>query len=90
MAIIDPRITPLIETLIALGADFIALEILIAIQRGMVDEDSEDQLREAREAVGLFRQGNQPAGFMPAGEANVRHLNGEEQIEFAAEYVIER
>lgn len=90
MATIDPRIAPLVETLIASGADFIALEILIAIQRGMVDEDSEDELREAREAVGHFRQGNQPAGFKPAGEAKVRHLNGEEQIEFATQYVIER
>jgi hypothetical protein len=90
MATIDPRITPLVETLISAGADFIALEILIAIQRGMVDEDTEDELREVREAVGHFRQGNQPAEFKSSGETKVRHLNGEEQIEFAAEYVIER
>lgn len=90
MATIDPRITPLVETLIASGADLIAVELLIAIQRGLVEEDSEDELRQAREAVGHFREGNHQREFRPTREAKVRHLTGEEQIEFAAEYVVER
>ena len=90
MATIDPRLTPLVETLIASGADSIAVEVLIAIQRGLVEEDSEDELRQAREAVGNFREGSQQREFRPTREAKVRHLTGEEQIEFAADYVIER
>ncbi len=89
MATIDARITPLIETLIASGADSIALEILSEIRRGRVDEDTEEELREAREAIGHFRKGERPPEFVPR-EPKVRHLNGEEQIEFASEYAIER
>src|ERR1039457_797653 len=89
MATIDSRITPLVETLIASGADSIALEILSEIQRGRVNEDTEEELKEAREAIGHFREGKQPQEFVPR-ESEVRHLSGEEQIEFAAEYVIER
>jgi hypothetical protein len=88
MATIDSRITPLVETLIASGADSIALEILLEIRRGRVDEDTEEELREAREAIGHFRKGERPPEFVPR-EPEVRHLNGEEQIEFAAEYAIE-
>jgi CHASE2 domain-containing sensor protein len=89
MATIDSRITPLVETLIASGADSIALEILSEIRRGRVDEDTEEELREAREAIGHFREGKRPPEFVPR-EPEVRHLSGEEQIEFAAEYAIER
>jgi hypothetical protein len=89
MATIDLRITPLVETLIASGADLIALEILSEIWRGRVDEDTEEELREAREAIGHFRKGERPPAFIPR-EPKVRHLSGEEQIAFAAEYAIER
>jgi hypothetical protein len=89
MASIDSRITPLIETLIASGADPIALEILSEIRRGRVDEDTEEELREAREAIGHFRDGKRPPEFVPR-EPEVRHLSGEKQIQFAADYTIER
>lgn len=90
MANIDVRLTPLVETLIASGADSIAIEVLIAIQRGLVEEDSADELREAREAIGHSREGNQQREYPPTREAKVHHLTGDEQIEFAADYVIER
>lgn len=89
MATIDPRITPLVETLIVSGADSIALEILSEIRRGQIDEDTEEELREAREAIGHFREGKHPPEFLPR-EPKARHLSGEEQIEFAAEHVIKR
>jgi hypothetical protein len=89
MATIDSRITPLVETLIASGADSIALEILSEIQRGRVNEDTEEELKEARAAIGHFREGKRSPEFAPR-EPEVRHLSGEEQIEFAAEYAIER
>lgn len=90
MGSIDARLTPLIETLITSGADAIAVELLIAIQQGWVEEDSADELRQAREAVGHFRDGNQQKEFPHTREPKVHHLTGDEQIEFAAEYVIER
>jgi len=89
MATIDSRTTPLVETLIASGADSIALEILSEIRRGSVDEDTEEELREAREAIDHFREGNRPPEFVQRNP-EVRHLSGEEQIGFAAEYTIER
>jgi hypothetical protein len=89
MAAIDSRITPLVETLIASGADSLALEILTQIRKGRVEEHSEEELREAREAIGSFRKGKRAPEFVTR-EPQVRHLTGEEQIEFAAEYAIER
>jgi hypothetical protein len=58
MATIDSRITPLVETLITSGADSIALEIVSEIRRGRVNEDTEEELREAREAIGRSRRLN--------------------------------
>lgn len=91
MATVDPRLTPLIETLIVSGADWLAVEILSEIRMGRVDEQSEEQLREAREAVESFRKElHAPPPQLATSQTSVRHLSGDEQIEFAANYAIER
>jgi hypothetical protein len=91
MATIDPRLTPLIETLIASGADWLAVEILSEIRMGRVDEPSDAELREAREAVEMFRKEKTvPPPTLVTRHTNVRHLGGDEQIEFAANYAVER
>jgi hypothetical protein len=91
MATVDPRLTSLIETLIASGADWLAVEILSEIRMGRGDEHSEDELREAREAVETFRKEKTvPPPTLATRQTNVRHLSGDEQIEFAANYAVER
>ena len=90
MATIDSRLLPLIETLIASGADWLAVEILSEIRMGRPDEHSEDELREAREAVETFRKEQTAPPMLETRQTNVRHLSGDEQIEFAANYAVER
>lgn len=90
MATIDPRLIPLIETLVASGADWLAVEILSEIRTGRSDEHSEDELREAREAVETFRKEQTAPPTLETRQTNVRHLSGDEQIEFAANYAVER
>jgi hypothetical protein len=91
MATVDPRLTPLIETLIASGADWLAVEILSEIRMGRVDEHSEEELKEAREAVETFRKEKTvPPPTLETRQTSVRHLSGDEQIEFAANYAVQR
>ena len=90
MATIDPRLLPLIEVLSASGADWLAFEILDGIRVGRRAEDSEEELREARRAVSAFRQKGEPITEREAGHDSVDLIAGDDQIDFAANYVSDR
>lgn len=51
MATIDPRLLPLIETLVAVDADWLALEILDGLRLGIVAEEIPEHLLATQLAV---------------------------------------
>ena len=89
MATIDPRIIPLIETLVNSGADWLAFEILDGIRLGRAQISTEEELQAARNAVWSFRKGQAPPKLETI-EAAVPGLSGDDQIRFAGDYAIER
>jgi len=86
MPTIDPRLLPLIETLVATGADWLAFEIVDGIRSGRPTEDSDEEVRAALRAV---RSSKQYESAQPESMA-VKPLIGDDQIEFAAAYVVDR
>lgn len=44
MATLNPRLLPLIETLIGVGADWLAIEVIETLNRGRWPEESEEVL----------------------------------------------
>jgi hypothetical protein len=90
MATIDPRLLPLIETLVGSGADWLAFEILDGIRSGRPEEDSEEEVREAHRAVRSFRRHKTSPPEIKVRKTVVEPLVGDEQIDFAATYVIDR
>lgn len=90
MATIDPRLLPLIETLIAVDADWLALEILDGLRLGIVAEETPEHLLATqlavREAKRQERRSEERAVPSPVGKPIV----GNEQIDWAARYVADR
>jgi hypothetical protein len=89
MAILDPRILPLIETLAASGMDWLAFELVNGVARGHLPEESEDALARARqrasspvEAEAPFEEGELAAEPEP--------ILGEDQLRWAVAYVDSR
>jgi hypothetical protein len=90
MAILDPRLLPLIETLAAEDADWLAFEVLEGVRLGKVTEESPNDLQNARDSA------NSAAG--PGWHSEKRPLPppasvpilGDEQIVWAADYVGKR
>lgn len=89
MATIDPRIIPLIETLVNSGVDWLAFEILDGIRLGRPQLSTDEEVQAARNAVWSFRKGHAPPNLETI-EAAVPTLSGDDQIRFAEEYTIER
>lgn len=87
---IDPRLLPLIETLISSGADWLAFEILEGIRAGRPAEDSEEEIKAARLAVRSFRRHRASPPELKIRETVLEPIAGDEQINFAAQYLIER
>ncbi len=91
MADVDPRLGPFIDTLISSGADWLALEILSAIRMGQPEEHSQQELDQARHAVQSFRKREgAPPPQIETRQASIHHLTGDEQLQFAVDYTIER
>jgi hypothetical protein len=90
MATIDPRLVPLIETLIAADADWLALEILDGLRLGIVAEEIREHLLSTqlavREAKRQERRSQERAVPPPVAKAII----GDEQIDWAAKYVADR
>jgi hypothetical protein len=90
MATIDPKLLPLIETLIGVDADWLALEILDGLRLGIVAEEIHEDLLSTqlavREAKRQMRRSEERAVPPPVGKPIV----GDEQIDWAARYVSDR
>lgn len=89
MATINPRLLPLIETLIGVGADWLAVELIETLGQGRWPEESEDVLALTRAKVragGVQKRTSEPAHKAVAP----LQISPEEQVAWAAAFVAER
>ena len=92
MAIIDPRLLPLIETLVAADVDWLAFEILEGVQVGEVLEESFEKLRLTQERVrstkrlSLKEHGAEESVLTPVSNPRT----GNAQLLWAARYINQR
>lgn len=89
MAILNPRVLELIETLVAARLDWLAFELIEGIRLGRLPDEPEEVLAAARQSV---RSNAQPKA---RGEPHVlleepKPIPADEQVEWAAAYVEER
>lgn len=86
MAILDPRLLELIETLVAARLDWLAFELIEGVRVGRPPEESEEALAAARESI---RGNSQPKarGEPQAIAGEAKPIPPDEQIEWAAAYV---
>jgi hypothetical protein len=94
MAILEPRLLPLIETLAEVGADWLAFEVLDGIRVGKVAEESLENLAAIQDAVRSakpenFRTQKRVSGVQHSVSSAVS-IVGDDQIRWAAEYVNKR
>ncbi|MER9606466.1 hypothetical protein [Mesorhizobium sp. M0243] len=89
MAILDPRLLELIETLVAARLDWLAFELMEGVQVGRPPEESEEALAAVRESI---RGNAQPKarGEPQAIAVETKPIPPEDQVEWAAAYVEER
>ncbi len=89
MAVLDPRLTELIETLAAAELDWLAFELVDGVRRGVEPEETADTLEVARAEARAKR----PPPERLAAEARPvtsSPLIGDDQVEWAGRYVIAR
>ena len=89
MAVLNPRLLELIETLVAARLDWLAFELIEGIQAGHPPDEPEEALAAARTSI---RSGKQPKahGEPYAIAMEAKPIPPDEQIEWAAAYVEER
>jgi hypothetical protein len=89
VAILDPRLLELIETLVAARLDWLAFELIEGIQTGRSPEESHEALAAARVSI---RGNAQPKahGEPQAIGLEAKPIPPHEQVEWAAAYVEER
>jgi hypothetical protein len=90
MATIDPRLIELVDTLVAAGADWLAFEILDGIRSGRPGEESGTRDREMHRSLRSWKDDKSSEPEARKGEAVVKPIEGDDQIEFAASYVVDR
>jgi len=90
MAVIDRRLLPLIEALAESGADWLAFELFEGLHVGRPVEDSDEELSRARLAVRTFAKEERLPEEQNFGDHAAIPITGDEQIEWAAKYVIDR
>jgi hypothetical protein len=86
MAILDPRLFDLFETLRALQLDWLIFELMEGIQAGIRPTESSDDLAQARRDVRSDR--SYEFSYPPVSEA--APISGDVQIEWAVQYVADR
>lgn len=89
MAILDPRILELIETLVAARLDWLAFELTEGIRVGRSPEESEEALSVARRSIRSDRK-PKARGEPQVMVAEPQPIPRDEQVEWAAAYVEER
>lgn len=87
MAVLDPRLLPLLETLADAGADWLAFEIMDGVSRGREPLESEERLREAREKVRAQQLSDRLSADI---SALPEPILGDDQIVWAVTYVTVR
>ena len=89
MAVLDPRLLDLIDSLVKARLDWLAFELIDGIQIGRPASESENVLAAAREEVRSNKQ-PQARGESTAVTAESQPIAGDDQIEWAATFVGER
>jgi len=89
MAILNPRVLPLLETLVEADADWLAFEIVEALQVGRAAEESDAHLRKTQDAVRHSERQAQ-VNDQVAESAAPLPIPMEEQVRWAAEYITRR
>ena len=89
MAILDRRLTPIIEMLAELGMDWLAFELIEGVRRGQELVENEDALELARQWRRRTREAENFARN-PEDSVEGEPLLGDAQLEWAAGYVHER
>ena len=89
MAVLDPRMLDLIETLVAARMDWLAFELIEGIQEGRAPTETSDTLAMTRTKV---RDDDQPkaTGELKLVSQAVQAIEGNDQIEWAAIYIAGR
>lgn len=87
MAVLDPRLLPLLETLAGAGADWLAFEVVDGVRRGREPLEPEELLRAAREKV---RSRQPPDRLSEDIPVLAEPILGDDQIVWAANYVAAR
>ena len=90
MATIDPRLLPLIETLIAVDTDWLALEILDGLRLGIVAEEIREHLVSTQLAVREAKRQERQSEGRAVPPPVAKPILGDEQIDWAAKYVVDR
>jgi hypothetical protein len=90
MATIDPRLIELVDTLVAAGADWLAFEILDGIRSGRPGEESDGRDREMHRGSRSWKNDKLSAPGPRIRETVMKPIEGDDQIEFAATYVVDR
>jgi hypothetical protein len=95
MAILEPKLLPLIETLAEVGADWLAFEVIDGIRAGKLAEEHLENLAAIQDAVRSaklenFRGGEKRVNAVPPSVPPQVPIIGDEQIRWAAEYIHKR
>jgi hypothetical protein len=90
MATIDPRLIELVDTLVAAGADWLAFEILDGIRSGRPGEESDNRDRQMHRSLRSWKDDKSSEPETRKEEALAKPIEGDDQIEFAASYVVDR
>ncbi|MFW2227767.1 MULTISPECIES: hypothetical protein [Rhizobium] len=86
MATLDPRLFELFETLRASQLDWMIFELMEGIQAGRHPKESPDNLARARHEV----QSDSSPEFVVSPMSEAAPISGDEQIEWAVQYVADR
>ena len=86
MATLDPRLFELFETLRASRLDWMIFELMEGIQAGRHPKESPDNLARARRDV----QTDSSPEFVVSPTSEAAPISGDEQIEWAVQYVADR
>lgn len=87
---LEPRLYPLLETLTRADLDWLAQEIVSGALAGKVAEESPETLRAARSMVSRRTQDSGVRLPVRPSDEPAEALSADDQIEWAAQHVVER
>lgn len=87
---LEPRLYPLLETLTRAGLDWLAQEIISGALAGRVTEESPQTLQAARNIVFRRTQDSEVRMLVKHSEERAEAFSADEQIEWAAQHVVQR